>query len=710
MSASSSEEAAQRRELGQLVRQLTESGLPQLDAQLARRVRQLCRRSEPLVDAAYELTLRQLRRPHAERRLSALQLLDELFRRSHRLRQRAVADLQLIIDLCFETAGPLPAPAAAARRLTAAAAAALRHWHDTYADGYKKLAVAYRFLQQSRPGDLLPSRAEEEAARRAADAERLRLERLKQAKLDQLQQEIGERRDEIVSTMTQVESCFSLLLPDVALLDAGADSGEDSDASDDEGEEVAGLGEERGGNVAVDSGDPGEPETADSPPYDPDWAGSALRGHGQLSGRHRVEVTVPARPEPLAVTDDNRAVVETLRGLVTAVRRSQLPTVQRWIQLTESAGGGDDSLRQLMAVRDALGSALRRYEALQLSSRRTDGAGSSSDDSDWEEVPDAEDASALVARAAAVTNSRPAPQSIGKPAQSSTAASSPAEPTKPPKRTEARGESTEAVVGSSKAGGESTETGEKPAKLTKAEAEAVEPKEAGAGSDSPPDAGSADERAARRARLLAQAPRLGYSADLVTWERGPGPAAGPAPHQCETARVWRSAADTAPPPAESADLRVTEFSGQFEPVEHRCGARLPSGRLCPRADRLKCPLHGPIVPRDEHGEPLSAELRQKEREARARGEDWQDPRLLAELRVTTGLDLTVGRGRRRRRAGGPGPGLTDLRRPASARRRLADKLFSAGTVRRLATALDRLDRRRHGDKFGDQFNYQVTGR
>ncbi|XP_043227189.1 UV-stimulated scaffold protein A-like [Amphibalanus amphitrite] len=701
MSASSSEEAAQRRELGQLVRQLTESGLPQLDAQLARRVRQLCRRSEPLVDAAYELTLRQLRRPHAERRLSALQLLDELFRRSHRLRQRAVADLQLIIDLCFETAGPLPAPAAAARRLTAAAAAALRHWHDTYADGYKKLAVAYRFLQQNRPGDLLPSRAEEEAARRAADAERLRLERLKQAKLDQLQQEIGERRDEIVSTMTQVESCFSLLLPDVALLDAGADSGEDSDASDGEVEEVAGLVDEKeGGNVeGVDSGDPGEPE-ADNLPYDPNWAGSALRGHGQLSGRHRVEVTLPARPEPLAITDDNRAVVETLRGLVTAVRRSQLPTVQRWIQLTESAGGGDDSLRQLMAVRDALGSALRRYEALQLSSRRTDGAGSSSDDSDWEEVPDAEDASALVARAASGTDSRPAPKTT---VRSSTAVARPAEHIK-------SSELTKAGVGQTKVGEESTETGEKPAKLPEAGVEAVEPGEADVGSDSPPDSGSANERAARRARLLAQAPRLGYSADLVTWERGPGPAAGPAPHQCETARVWRSAADVAPPPAESADLRVTEFSGQFEPVEHRCGARLPSGRLCPRADRHKCPLHGPIVPRDEHGEPLSAELRQKEREARARGEDWQDPRLLAELRVTTGLDLTVGRGRRRRRAGGPGPGLTDLRRPASARRRLADKLFSAGTVRRLATALDRLDRRRHGDKFGDQFNYQVTGR
>ena len=143
-----SEEAAQRWELARLVRQLTESGRPQLEEQSLRRLKQLCRSSDRLVDAAYELTIKQLQRPHAERRLSALQLLDQLFRRSHRLRQRAIADLQLIIDLCFETAGPLPPPAPAARRLTAAAAAALRHWHDTYKDGYKKLAVGYRFLQQ----------------------------------------------------------------------------------------------------------------------------------------------------------------------------------------------------------------------------------------------------------------------------------------------------------------------------------------------------------------------------------------------------------------------------------------------------------------------------------------------------------------------------------------------------------------------------------
>ena len=275
------------------------------------------------------------------------------------------------------------------------------------------------------------------------------------------------------------------------------------------------------------------------------------------------------------------------------------------------SAGDADSLRQLTAVRDALGSAVRRYEALQLDRRRDSGS-SDSDEGDFEEVPEAEDAGALVARAArpdrlsgtaGTTPAAPrAPSSSAAPEQGSTAAPEP---------------------NSSAAPEQSSSAAPEPSSSAAPEQSSAEPP----GLREPavrPDAEPADERAARRSCLLARAPRLGYSADLVTWERGPGPAAGPAPHHCETARVWRSADDTVPPPpAESAHLRVTEFSGQFEPVRHRCGARLPSGRPCPRADRLKCPLHGPIVARDEHGEPLNAELRQREREARARGDDWQ---------------------------------------------------------------------------------------
>ncbi|KAJ2161098.1 hypothetical protein GGF46_001769 [Coemansia sp. RSA 552] len=39
------------------------------------------------------------------------------------------------------------------------------------------------------------------------------------------------------------------------------------------------------------------------------------------------------------------------------------------------------------------------------------------------------------------------------------------------------------------------------------------------------------------------------------------------------------------------------------PEIRACRAPLPSGRLCPRRDLVKCPLHGRIIPRDERGHP-----------------------------------------------------------------------------------------------------------
>ena len=52
------------------------------------------------------------------------------------------------------------------------------------------------------------------------------------------------------------------------------------------------------------------------------------------------------------------------------------------------------------------------------------------------------------------------------------------------------------------------------------------------------------------------------------------------------------------------DFQNDEFIlGQFEDIKWTCRAPLPTGRLCPRMDRFKCPLHGKIVPRDNVGNP-----------------------------------------------------------------------------------------------------------
>merc|ERR1712130_354670 len=51
---------------------------------------------------------------------------------------------------------------------------------------------------------------------------------------------------------------------------------------------------------------------------------------------------------------------------------------------------------------------------------------------------------------------------------------------------------------------------------------------------------------------------------------------------------------------------ISEFVGEVEPVKWSCRVKLPSGELCPRMDRHKCPLHGVIVARNEDGSSAEA--------------------------------------------------------------------------------------------------------
>ena len=74
-----------------------------------------------------------------------------------------------------------------------------------------------------------------------------------------------------------------------------------------------------------------------------------------------------------------------------------------------------------------------------------------------------------------------------------------------------------------------------------------------------------------------------------------------------------------------------QLSEVFCPVKWSCRAPLPSGKLCPRNDRKKCPLHGPIVARNELGEPKDPSALPSP--VKLTTPDWQEPSLLAEIKV-----------------------------------------------------------------------------
>ncbi|KAJ3037140.1 hypothetical protein HDV00_002022 [Rhizophlyctis rosea] len=97
-----------------------------------------------------------------------------------------------------------------------------------------------------------------------------------------------------------------------------------------------------------------------------------------------------------------------------------------------------------------------------------------------------------------------------------------------------------------------------------------------------------------------------------------------------------------------------------------CNAPLKDGRLCPRRDLRECPIHGPKIPRDEHGEPLAPASSSSSSEPRA---PWQiaeeEVRKILEMRAeVTRLgeeeEEKKRKRRKKRKEGGEWGNLVDL--------------------------------------------------
>ncbi|XP_025205576.1 UV-stimulated scaffold protein A-like [Melanaphis sacchari] len=209
-------------------------------------------------------------------------------------------------------------------------------------------------------------------------------------------------------------------------------------------------------------------------------------------------------------------------------------------------------------------------------------------------------------------------------------------------------------------------------------------------------------------------PKLPFDIDLYHWEDEQLSAPRILPTNQDGHSFWtsNSVMDTdcdgiiQPGGSEILRTRVIEFTGKFERVDRQCRTPLPSGKLCPREDRFKCPFHGRIVPRDELGRVVNPENKiSLEKEKKQNVPDWQNPQLLRDIQYQTGVDLKMPeKGSRRKRK--QNSNLTSLKKEQDTpRARLEKKVFKKSSVKKVANILDGIDQRKFRDKFGDQFNY-----
>ncbi|XP_064465797.1 UV-stimulated scaffold protein A-like [Ornithodoros turicata] len=631
----------QQAETTKLVEALTRSGKQAVDPEIMKKLKALCRTSDDLLKHAHYLLRLELQKDDANVRYCALLVVDELFRRSHIFRTLILGDLQSFLELVLETNPdlPLPAPVSTAKELKRKAAHIVGCWQEQFGPSYRVLALAANFLRRCKHVAL------------GSDPTEARIER---NNAERLLSDISERTPEVEALLTQLENCLELIVPPPDSCDGCGVSVPES-ASD-----VAATGH-----------------------------GNDLNAHG-MGPTFSLEVSLEPR---VFASGDNAVLLQTLADQRRELSSVFLPRVKRWLQSLAkiSHPAVSEALRSTIDLKRRLEAALNKCNELHIEEE-------ASTDDDLDEVPEKEGFEPVIPQhRRAEYGLDPLPCEV-------TSAQSVA------KEWSLCGEDEEASDPTSRQAqlqklAQKLATSSNSGSMDAASVGSNEPISVAGpsrASDVSGTTGTTSGTAGGSKKDVA--PRRHYDLDLYYWEdeniEAPSLTRSQDLHNFWSAAELRDAPETAPEEWSAAlRQRRIDFSGEFVPVKWSCRAPLPSGKLCPRRDRYKCPFHGPIVPRDSMGQPQGEEASKvDEKRQKASRPDWQDPGLLRDLEAATGVNLEVGKtskGKRKKKSVAP----------ESPRKRLEKKIFNKRSVQRVAGALDTIDSRKFEDKFGNQWNY-----
>nr|XP_020466934.1 UV-stimulated scaffold protein A [Monopterus albus] len=729
-------ELSQRERLSELVEELTTSGQLLLNQDKMKEIKKICKVSSDCIDHVYHSVMAQLNQEHCEVRLSAFQIASELFSRSHHFRTLLVDNFQEFLELTVETDSeqPLPPPKEVARKLRKLAIQTVQSWQASYGTAYKKLALGYHFLKQVKKVDFLDVEARTVAERRREEERQGRMERIYKERVEAATKDMEELYQEIEATLTEMESCMRLLLPDCGLIDTQTFNSSPSNSrptsecpSDGEQPCCSKDGEDDRNGEEIEKGEGEEEENEEERESSreeeedgPFGENVFIRNSGLISHSYSLDLNLSPGLH-IKETEDNEAVVSTVIDLHRLITTKHLPAVQGWVQVFTRAGAEQQLLRRALDLKRSLEAVLRKHTELHIdyktrarkvmkasSNREEEEEEEEENDDDFEEVPEKEGYEPHIPEhlraeygldpspstsAAPVTGKPPAKRPAAPPLQSSYSSSS---SRRLKRHTEEEQDPTCAA-----------------ATLRILRQNLLVPSESSSSSSSGPSSSQSTSE-----QKPVDAPVVPFGLDLYYWGQEQ-PSAGKIIKAASQHQFWvpvevEEEVDNEEMLAESRS-RYISFPGCFTPVSHYCRAPLGNGKLCQRQDRLKCPFHGRIIPRDQEGRPCRQEdqLREKQEERRKREEeqpDWRDAELMRDIEVATGENLgsdrvgKKGKGKKKKKY----PNLSDLKQSANtARSRLEKKVFSKSAMRRVAQVMSKADRRKH-EKFSNQFNYALN--
>ncbi|KAF2985102.1 hypothetical protein EK904_000633, partial [Melospiza melodia maxima] len=368
--------------------------------------------SEEHIGHAYHLLLTRLREEHAEMRFSAFQVLQELFARSHRFRTLLISNFQEFLELTvgIDHEQPLPPPKEVAQKLRKAAIKAVQDWHEKYGEAYKQLSLGYHFLKQNKKVDFQDVHARTVAERRREEEKQKRLENIYKEKVKRTEKEMEEMSQEIADTLTEMENCFQLLMPDplnfgmneidpelskqtpaneagpaCPLSSQGKVTPSSLGCMDDEqpccSKDILPVSQgvtADGGKEADEKAEQEELDggTRSDVPYsgpdlhddDDDDYQTFVRNHGLISHKYTLDLEISTDIK-VQENEDNTAIINSVMDAHKLLRNKFWPSVQSWIQLLTRAGVNDDQLRCAIELKNKMETAMKKYKEMDISFR-----------------------------------------------------------------------------------------------------------------------------------------------------------------------------------------------------------------------------------------------------------------------------------------------------------------------------------------------------
>ncbi|KAK7079871.1 hypothetical protein SK128_016313, partial [Halocaridina rubra] len=571
------------------VEELTTSGRDKLDEEVLKKMKKICKQSDIYIIELYKLVYKALKKKHAEIRFSAFQICEEIFKRSHCFRELLLKDFKQFTNLVLGLDPHNPLP-----KPQSVAQKLKQRCVKTIQQWYDTYGKGYVTLSLGYKFLRDCKKVDFADLTARTEAQRQRDEEERQ-RLETIKRKRAEKINTELETVTpEIKTTVLQFQNGFRLLIPDVNNFFISSDIDDD---------MAGGEFLKDKEGNNECESTE-------YGSEDMRSHGIMKGINVVIDLDDVRK--VKETKDNQIIIENLKENIQLLRAIFLPQVKRWEETIRPYSEGNGLLiKRIINLKNTITKILKVFESLKIETQEKETSEypakdsdnvDSDDDDDFIEVPFNDP---RVTRAAA---SEAALLGIKSRLWDEGSGTIEDDPSNKPSTSQAVSQTAESAM---------------------------------------------DTNIKEKGKILDRCPDGYMSKAQFTPHRHHNPLAG-------LSQVWQAA----PEFHEQDEMEGTggilgvatqriHYERTWEPVKWECRAPLASGRLCPRKDREKCPLHGPIIARDELGQPISAEDAAKERAAREEYERnhpvWQDPHLLAEIKASTGVDLKMPKGKSKRK-------------------------------------------------------------